>query len=164
MQLTNRCVSKASRKKIPSKRKVAIKKFLETSAVNEEVLSIEHIFKNRDGVRTILPISIVELTSRQAREFVLNSIGQSKLEDGAGGQVTATRAKTAVQLKRNHCLQNVADKAKTDQRCNGKHVEIAWKIEGGKDRGVKVDGRLIFLQTPVDILGKFPAPFEDLIL
>ena len=78
--------------------------------------------------------------------------------------MTAARAKSAVQLKRSHCLQNVADKAKTDQRCNGKPVEIAWKIEGGKDRDVKVDGRLIFLQTPGDTLGKFLAPFEDCIL
>ena len=47
----------------PAKRQKKIQDFLKTSGVKENV-NIEHLFKYRDGVKSILPISIVEFGSR----------------------------------------------------------------------------------------------------
>ena len=74
------------------------------------------------------------------------------------------RAQTSFQRKRNETLTRFCDKMKLDSRCSGKTVEITWKIEGNKDRGVKVDGALVFLQSPHDISGQFKAPFLDMSL
>ena len=104
---------------------------------------------------------MIELSSRRVRENVLQAVGQIKLSDTAAGDVSVTRAKTAFQLKRNSSFMKACDELKKDARCRGKTMEIAWKIDGTKDRGIKSDGQLIFLQTPEDTTGKGRAPFQD---
>ena len=147
-------------------RRAKIETFLEQYGAKSDMVSIEHITKwnPHTKVRTPTPISIVELSCRSVRENVLAKIGQSKLEDGKGGTCDIQRAKTSFQRKRNDALTRLCDKLKLDQKCAGKTVEIAWKIEGTKDRGVKVDGAVIFLQSPLDAAGQFKAPFQDMSL
>ena len=94
-------------------------------------------------------------------ESVLHDIGQSKFDDGKGNQISCSRAKTSMQLKRNNSLTKVADDLKKDSRCRGKAVEIAWKMDGSKDRGVKIEGIVVFLQSSSDCVGKYLPPFED---
>ena len=81
------------------------------------------------------------------RESALNKIGDGKLDDGKGGKVGVQRAKTSLQLKRNASLTKACDKLKKDVRCKEASVEIVWKIDGSRDRGVKVNGNFIFRQS-----------------
>ena len=71
------------------------------------------------------------------------------------------RAKTAWQLKRNGYLKKAADALKKDSRAQGKAVNIEWKIEGGKDRSVKIGDQVAFLQNSTDAIGSFVADFQN---
>ena len=86
----------------------------------------------------------------------------SILGTGAFSGISAKRAQTAVQRKRNEALHRASDMLKKDARCHGKSVTIEWQIENSKDRHVQADGIPIFLQTLTDLSGKFLKPFEDL--
>ena len=109
-------------------------------------------------------MSIVEMSSRQVREEVLKKLAadNSKLDLGDAGQLNVQRAKTSVQLKRNNCLTKAADALKKDDRTAGQSVGICWKVEGSKDRQVKVGDQVAFQQTPSDMTGRFLSPFDAL--
>ena len=139
-----------------------IEEFLDSLGLKNEIKNIDHQYKFDQGNRSILPVSIVEVSCRSVRESVLKKIDDKKFNDGNGGIVEVQRAKTSLQLKRNASLAKACDKLKGNDSCKGKSVEIAWKIEGSRDRGVKVDGNLMFKQSPADLVGSFLAPFEDL--
>ena len=86
----------------------------------------------------------------------------SNLGTGDFSGISAKRAQTAVQRKRNEALFRASDMFKKDARFNGKSVTIEWQIENSKDRRVQADGIPIFLQTLIDLSGKLMTPFEDL--
>ena len=69
-----------------------------------------------------------------------------------------------MQLKLNGALHQAVDTLKKDERCANKSIEISWKADGTKDRGVKVDGRMAFHQTSNDIVGRFLQPFQDIVV
>ena len=107
-------------------------------------------------------MSIVELSSRQAREEALKALtnDSSKLENGSG-TVQVGRAKTSMQLKRNSCLIKAADALKKCDQNKDKSIQICWKVEGSKECQVQVDGHVAFQQSSADLVGRFTAPFED---
>ena len=128
------------------------------------VQNIEHVWKGPPGNRSMSAISVIEMSSRSVRETALKKITEdnSILESAGIGDIACARAKTSMQLKRNGSLQKVQERLKNEVRCAGKSIEICWKTEGSKDRGVKVDGRMVFLQNPKEITGSFLAPLQDL--
>ena len=77
--------------------------------------------------------------------------------------LTAARAKTALQKKRNDALHRARDVLMKDARCNNKFVTIEWQIPDSKDRAVKVDGVLTFIQKVSNFSGEFLALFTDVI-
>ena len=115
------------------------------------------------GNRVMSAITIVELASRSVRELALKRFSEanSQLTDGAG-VVKADRAKTALQMKRNDALRKALLLIQKDARAQGKSPEIEWKLEGTKDRAVKMGGQTVFLQTSSDHCGHFVAPYADL--
>ena len=121
-----------------------IEEFLDSLGLKNEIKNIDHQYKFDQGNRSILPVYIVEVSCRSVRESVLTKIDDKKFHDGNGGTVEVQRAKTSLQLKRNASLAKACDKLKGVDSCKGKSVEIAWKIEGSRDRGVKLDGNLMF--------------------
>ena len=86
---------------------------------------------------------------------------KSKMDIGSSGELQVGRAKTSTQLKRNSSLTKASDLLKKDNRCQGKNVEICWKVEGSKERQVQVDGHVAFQQTLTDLAGRFLPPFEN---
>ena len=107
----------------------------------------------------------VELSSRANREAALKKLeGDNSKLDTAAGKLKVQRAKTSFQRKRNTSMGNAFEALKKDSRCQNKSVELVWKMDGTKDRGVKVGNDMIFLQTPFDLVGSFKAPFNDILL
>ena len=121
-----------------------IEECLSKIGVRSNVLNIEHLWKGPPGNRSISAISLIELSSRGSRETAFKKLTEdtSILKNaGLGDEVSCARAKTSLQLKRNSALQKACETLKKDSRCDNKSVEIAWKIDGSKDRGMKVDGQ-----------------------
>ena len=87
---------------------------------------------------------------------------EHQLTDSTGAKISVKRAKTAFQLKRNASLIKASELLKKDDRCKNKSVAIVWKMDGSKDRVVRVDGRDAFRQRQNDTNGSFLPPFENL--
>ena len=165
----NKCISfKNFQTQSAPERNICIQKYLEEVLGNPRVQSIEHISGWIDGVRKMTPVSIVEFASRSVREDVLKlATEKPSFRDNTGAVLTAQRAKSAVQRKRNAALGQAFDLLKKHEAAKGKTVELAWKIEGlePKDkglRGVKVCDTIVFRQELGDMSGIFSAPFQTL--
>ena len=165
----NKCISfKGFQTSSAPERNICLQKYLEEVLGNPRVQSIEHISGWIDGVRKMTPVSIVEFASRSVREEVLKLANEKlSFRDNTGAVLTAQRAKSAVQRKRNAALGQAFDLLKKHETAKGKTVELAWKIEDldAKDkglRGVRVNGSFVFRQELGDISGVFSAPFETL--
>jgi len=140
-----------------------IDQILESVGAKAQILTVDHIWKGPPGQRVVSGMSVVELSSRQAREEALKALtnDSSKLGNGPG-TVQVGRAKTSMQLKRNGCLTKAADVLKKCNQNKGKSIQICWKVEGSKDRQVQLDGQVAFQQSSTDLAGRFTAPFERL--
>ena len=114
------------------------------------------------------PRTIVEFSSRDVREKVLKKIESenSKMAEDDRNVISIGRAKTAWQLKRNNNLTKAADALKKDNRSQGKTVKIEWQLEdkANKNRVVKVDEDVVFVQLLTDQAGSFQAPYQNVIL
>ena len=72
-----------------------------------EIRSMDHIWTGPIGNRSVGPITIVEIASRNVREAVLKKFKEanSTMKDAKGGNISVGRAKTSLQLKRNGALK-----------------------------------------------------------
>lgn len=108
-------------------------------------------------------ISVDELCRRFVREEALQKLleDKSKMDIGSSGELQVGRAKTPTQLKRNSSFTKAIDLLKKDSRCQGKDVEICWKVGGSKERQEQKDGQVAFQQILTDLAGHFLPPFEN---
>jgi len=148
------------------KRRSLINSYMDHVGCEQEIRSMDHIWTGPIGNRTVGPITIVEVASRNVREEILKKLKEttSTRKDAAGGNIAVGRAKTSLQLKRNGALKQAMKLVKQDARAKDKSVEICWLTEGSKDRTVKIGDQVVFRQTSTDIGGEFVAPFQNLHL
>ena len=139
-----------------------VKKFFKNELGKCPVFQISHIWIGPPDRRIMGSLSIVELPSREKREAVLKKFeGESTLKDSHGEKISVARAKTNWQLKRNNALKQACDVLKKDSRSQNKCVEFCWKMDGTKQRAVKVDNVVCLLQQPEDLIGNFVSPMQD---
>ena len=83
-------------------------------------------------------------------------------KDQDGNELTIDRAKSFLQIGRNHALREAPDNLKKNPLHNKKKVEIIWKNanDRNKDREVQVDGITAFRQKIDDVKGSYVHPFE----
>ena len=114
------------------KRRSLINSYMDQIGCETEIRSMDHIWTGAIGNRSVGPITIVEVASRNVREEVLKKFNEanSTKKDAAGGNISIGRAKTSLQLKRNGALKQAMKLVKQDSRASGKSVEICWLIEG----------------------------------
>jgi len=148
------------------KRRSLINSYMDHIGCEQEIRSMDHIWTGPIGNRSVGPITIVEVASRNVREEILKKLKEttSTRKDAAGGNISVGRAKTSLQLKRNGALKQAMKLVKQDARAEGKSVEICWLTEGSKDRTVKIGDQVVFRQTSTDIAGEFVAPFQNIRL
>ena len=148
-------------------RATSIEAFIQSAGVDAKIQSFDHIWSGPQDNRSLTPLVIVELSSRQVREQTLKKLQvNSTMQDSGGNKISVARAKTASQLKRNGSLKKACEVLKKDGRINGRTVEIKWQIEfanGTKSKGrvVKVGDEVAFLQLPSDLIGSFTASFSN---
>ena len=130
------------------------------------IINIEHISQGPKDNRKLTGVSIIEFSSRDVREGLLQKLqgANSIIKTQGFDNLTVARAKTALQKKRNDALHRARDVLSKDARCNSKSVTIEWQISNSKDRAVKVDGVPAFIQKVSDFSGEFLAPFNDVVL
>ena len=144
------------------KRFRAIETLMREVGGNPAIVNVEHVWSGPAGNRKLSGMSIIELSSHGARETSLKALGGDKsTRDTEIGKLEIARAQTSLQRKRNSALVQAIEALKKDPRCQGKNLEIAWKIDGSKNRAVKMEDRQIFIQSPVDLIGRFCSPFEN---
>ena len=85
-----------------------------------------------------------------------------KIIDKQGQDLKVGKAKSALQLKRNANLRKALSEIKKDPASKGKEVQIEWKMESGKDRGVKLGDDIVFRQTSDDVCGDFVPQLHHL--
>jgi len=165
----NRCLCFAGFKDSSVEARVtSIETFMQNADVDAKVQSFDHIWSGPQGNRSLTPLVIVELSSRQVREQTLKKLqANSTMKDSGDNKISVARAKTASQLKRNASLKKACDLLKKDGRTNGLTVEIKWLIEfpdgtKSKDRAVTVGDEVAFLQLPSDLTGVFQKSFCNL--
>ena len=165
----NRCLCFAGFKdSTVESRATSIETFMQNAGVDAKIQSFDHIWSGPQGNRSLTPLCIVELSSRQVREQTLKKLqANSTMKDSGDNKISVARAKTASQMKRNSSLKKACDLLKKDGRTNGLTVEIKWLIElpdgtKSKDRAVTVGDEVAFLQIPSDLTGSFQKSFCNL--
>lgn len=133
------------------------------------ILSVDHIYKGPRDDRSLTGTSIIELSSRSARELVLKKFqGGLSLQDSSATVLKVSRAKSALQLRRNANLRRALAALQKDPLGKDKKIEIEWQVEGGsskdrcKDRSVKMNEEVVFLQKVDDDCGIFSPQFAHL--
>ena len=96
------------------------------------------------------------------RDRLLNALSGKIVKNKSGSELKFDKVKPASQLKRNASLRQACDVLKKDSTNVGKQIEIAWQIEGSKDRGVKIANEMVFRQSTEDLVGKFVPAFQHL--
>ena len=131
-------------------RKSVIENFFRDQLHNAKINNIEHIYQGIAGNRKLTSVTIVEVTSRAAREDILTSISnENKIcKTSNGKSIQILRAKTSQQLERNGNLKKALAAVKRSPLSAGKAWEIKWKIEGSKNRAIAFGEEVAFLQTP----------------
>ena len=84
--------------------------------------------------------SIVEFSSEYMREAMPEKLEAiiTALKDDKIGVLKASGVKSALQLKRNASLREVADVLKKDDKAKNENDSDEWLVEGSKFREVKV--------------------------
>ena len=147
-----------------AKRAAKIEECLAIVGTKNAIRGIEHIWTGSPGNRTMSAVSVVELSSRSVRETCLKKLGEDNatMANAGLGTIKIKRAKTNLQMNRNNTLYRMQEFFKNEPSTKSKPIEIVWKMEGSKDRGVKVGGDMAFVQKTTDLSGSFLAPFQNL--
>ena len=152
--------------KNPELRTSFLEKMLKDYFASPAVVSIEHIWQGAPGARAVGKKSIVEFSSKHVREAMLKKFEAitTELKDASGSILKVSRAKSALQLKRNASLRKVADVLKKDDKAKNENVSVEWLVEGSKFREIEVDFVVAFREKPGEMCGSFVAPFSHLVL
>ena len=142
----------------------SIEKFFHDHCAGATIVSIDHVSRGPSGSRTLTPVSIVELSTRNVRETALQAFKGKKLVDSEGKPLTVDRARTAQQQERNSVMRKTHEMIQKHDSMAGKAVSIEWKIEGKKNcRRIMADGEIVFLQEASDLHGTFQGNFAHTI-
>ena len=131
-----------------------------------KITSIENVASGPANERKMTSVSIIEFASRTVRDAVLKDMKDKPQlqKDSDGSTLKFDRAKSAMQLKRNSCLKRALEMIKKDPKSRGLNAEILWKMEGCKDRGVKIGDQIAFQQALDDVAGHFTTDYGHLKL
>jgi hypothetical protein len=91
-----------------------------------DIQNIEHIGDGPKDNRSMSGVSVIEKSSRSARETCLKQIWEdhSILKKPTNNMLSVVRAKTAAQKKRNDILHRACDVLKKESRSKNKSVAI----------------------------------------
>ena len=147
-----------------AKRAAKIEECLAEIGTKNAIRGVEHIWTGSPENRTMSAVSVVELSSRSVRETCLKKLGEDNaiMANAGVGTIKVKRAKTNLQMNRNNTLYRIQDFLKKEPSTKSKSIEIIWKMDGSKDRGVKVGDDMAFVQKSTDLSGSFLAPFQNL--
>jgi len=81
-----------------------------------------------------------------------------------GNALRFTRKQTDAQGKRNFHVRKAEELIKKHAASKNKSVEIDWGKGKKEARTIKVDGNVVFTQNDTDIVGKFAAPYTNIVM
>jgi len=137
-------------------------KFVKDNFSNDPFPSFGNYYTGPRNDRKLSAASYIEFITEQTRDSFLKQVESTSASMTAGRKpLTLKKARTDFQKERNFKIRKAAELIEASPQSQGKSVKIEWLQ---KERQVKVDDAVAFVQPLGDPCGTFQAPFLDIVL
>ena len=122
-----------------------------------------NIWQGATDHRQLSSIYILEFWSKNECDKALDKLNVNSIKDYTDQVLKFARAESASQLKQNTVMHKTDHVLKTDVICKDKSFQTEYKFEGSKDRVVKVNPGIVFLQKSDNMIDSLTEFKESII-